>query len=156
MRNDLHIPSMKHNYISTFILMGSGLTVRKVPNIRCDEPMLKYHSIYDDVTKLRIHLKFDDILFYLPTRALTLEEMQRCDEIEHVFLLPYNETWDPYSETYALNKVHIVDAGGEIVYPPPQAREVFEPMEVEYLRAEPLDKIVEQVPEENGMFSMIK
>ena len=81
MRNDLHIPSMKHNLISTFIVMGSGLTVSKVPNIHCDEPMVKYHSIYDYVTKLRIHLKFDDILLYLSTQALTLEEMQRCDEI---------------------------------------------------------------------------
>ena len=70
--------------------------------------------------------------------------------------MPYTETWDPYSEIYALNKEHIVDAGGEIVYPPPQAREVFEPTEVGYLRAEPLDKMVEQVTEENGMFSMIK
>ena len=49
-----------------------------------------------------------------------------------------------------------MDAGGKIIYPPPQAREVFEPTEVGDLREEPLDKMVEQVTEENGMFSMIK
>ena len=93
---------------------------------------------------------------YLPQRALTQEKMQRCDETEHVFLSPDDETWDPYSETYALNEEQIVDTGGGIGYPPQQSRKVFEPMEVGEVRGDTLDNIVEQVTEKNGMFIMIK
>ena len=76
---------------------------------------MEYHSIYDDVTKLRIPLKLDGIFWYLPTQALTLEEMQRCDEMKHVFLSPDAETWDPYSDTYALNEEQLMDAGRHIL-----------------------------------------
>ena len=62
-----------------------------------------------------------------------------------MFLSPDAETWDPYSDTYALNKEHLVCAGGEIVYPQPRAREVFKPTEVVEVRTEPLDNTVEKV-----------
>ena len=39
-----------------------------------------------------------------------------------MFLLPDAETWYPYSEIYALNEEMLMDAGGEIVYPPPLSR----------------------------------
>ena len=38
-----------------------------------------------------------------------------------------------------------MDAGGKIIYPPPQAREVLKPMEVGEFRTEPLDSMIEQV-----------
>ena len=63
---------MKHNLIPPFILMEAGLTVSEVPKIHFYEPTVEYHSIYDDVTKLRIPLKLDGIFLYLPTQALTL------------------------------------------------------------------------------------
>ena len=56
--------------------------------------------------------------------------MENCDQIEHVFLSPDAETWDPYTQTYALNEERLIDDGGEIVYPPPKARNVYDPMEV--------------------------
>ena len=96
MRNAFHIPSMKHNLIPPFIFRVAGFTVSEVPKIHCDEPTVEDHSIYDDVTKIRIPLKLDSIFLYFPTRELTLEQMQRCDEIKHVFLSPDSETWDPY------------------------------------------------------------
>ena len=114
----LHITRKKHNLIPLLILREAVLTVSEVPKIHFDEPTVEDHSIFDDVTKLRIPLKLDGLFSYFPTRALTLEEMHRCDEIEHVFILPDSETWDPYSETYALNEEQLVDSGGEIVYPP--------------------------------------
>ena len=122
-----------------------GLTVSEVPKIYFDEPTVEDHSIYDNVTKLQIPLKLDGIFLYLPTQALTLEEMNSCDEMKHVFLSPDAETVDLYSETYALNEEQLVDAGGGIVYPLPRASEVFEPMEVGEIRTEPLDNMVEQV-----------
>ena len=79
------------------------------------------------------------------TTTTTMEDMQRCDDIKYVFLSPDAKTWDPYSETYDLNEERLVDAGGEIVYPPPQAREFSKPMEVGEVRTEPLDNIIEQV-----------
>ena len=48
---------------------------------------------------------------------------------------PYAETWDPYSESYSINEDQLVDAGGDMVYPTPKARTVFEPMEVKELSA---------------------
>ena len=99
------------------------------------------------MTKLQIPLKLNDILSYLPTRALTLEEMQRCDEMKHVFLSPDAETWDTYSETYDLNEEQLVDSGGDTVYTPPRDREVSEPMEFEEFRTKPLDNMVGKVSE---------
>ena len=135
MRNALHIPSMKHNLIPPFILRESGLILQDIPNIHCDKPTVEDHLIYDYVTKLRITLKLDGIFSYFPTRALTLQEMENCDQIEYVFLSPDAETWDPYTQTYALNEESLVDDGGEIVYPPPKDRNVHDPMEVGELYA---------------------
>ena len=49
-----------------------------------------------------------------------------------------------------------MDSSWEIVYLPPRAREVFKPIEVGEVIAEPLDNMVEQVTEENIIFSMMK
>ena len=106
---------MKHNLIPPFILREAGFTVREVPKIHCNEPTVEDHLIYDGVTKLRILLKLYVIFSYFPTRALKLEEMQRCDEMKHVFLSPDAETWDPYSDTYALNEEQLMDAGRHIL-----------------------------------------
>ena len=135
MRNALHIPSMKHNLIPPFILRESGLIVQDIPKIHCDKPTVEDHLIYDSVTKLQIPLKLDGIFSYFPTRALTLQEMENCDQIEHVLLYPDVETWDPYTQTYALNEERLVDDGGEIVYPRPKARNFYDPMEVGELYA---------------------
>ena len=131
MRNVLYIASIKHNLITPLILREAILTVSDIPKIHCDETTIEDHSIYDERTKLRVPLQLDGIFSYFPTRALTLDEMQNCDQIEHIFLSPDAETWDPYSESYSINEDQIVDAGGEMVYPTPIERTVFEPMEVE-------------------------
>ena len=133
--------------IPPLILREVVLAVSEVTKIHCDEPTVEDHSIYDNVTKLQIPLKLDGIFSYFPTQALTLEEMQRCDEMKHVFRSPDAETWDTYSETYDLNKEQLVDSGGDILYPPPRDREVSEPMEVEEVRTKPLDNMVGQVYE---------
>ena len=131
----LYIASTKHNLIPQLILREEGLTLSDIPKIHCDEPTIADHSIYDENMKLRIPLQLDGIFSYFPTRALTLDEMQNCDQIEHIFLSPDAETWDPYSESYSINEDQLVDAGREIVYTTPRSRTVFEPMEVEELSA---------------------
>ena len=78
-------------------------------------------------------MKLDGIFSYFQTRALTLNEIQNCEEIEHVFLSPDAETWDPYSPSYSLNEDHIMDAGREMGYPTPRGMIFFEAMEVEEL-----------------------
>ena len=120
-----------HSIANCLSILSSALVVRLVKRAT--------------VTNLRITLKLDGIFSYFPTRPLTLEEIQGYDEIKHVFLSPDTETWDPNSETYALNEEQIVDSVSDIVYPPPAAREVFEHMEVEEVRTEPLDNTVEKV-----------
>ena len=48
-----------------------------------------------------------------------------------------------------------MDSGGEIVYPPPRASEVLEPMEVGDVITEPLDNMVEQVSAYNKFFDAV-
>ena len=104
MQNALHILRTKHGLIPTFNIWEAGLNISEVTKIHCDEPTVEDHSIYDFLTKVEIPLKLDGILSYLPTQALRLDEIQRCDKIEHVFLSPDAKTWYPYYETYALNE----------------------------------------------------
>ena len=105
-----------------------------IPKINCDKPTIEDQSIYYEKT-LQIPLQLDGIISYFPTRALTLDEMQNCDQIEHIFLSPDTETWDPYSESYSKNEDQLVDADGKMVYPTPGARTFFDPMEVKELSA---------------------
>ena len=112
MRNSLHIPSMKHNLILTLIIRKEWLNVSEVTKIHCEDPTVEDHSIYHDLNKLQIPLKLDGIFSYFSTQALTLEEMQRCDEMKHVFLFPDAETWDPYYEKKYLNEEQLGDSGG--------------------------------------------
>ena len=112
MRNLLYIAIMKNNSIPPFIIRESGLTVSDIPNIHCDKPMIEDHSIYDEKTKLWIPLQLDGIFSYFPTREFTLDEMQNCDQIEHIFLSPDSKTWDPSSESYSINEDYLVDSGG--------------------------------------------
>ena len=81
MRNVFYIASMEHNLIPPFILREAGLTVSNIWKIHCDEPTIEDHSVYDENTKLRIPLQLDGIFLYFPTRALTLDEIQNCDQI---------------------------------------------------------------------------
>ena len=104
-----------------------------IPKIHCDKPTIEDHSIYEKKTKLWIPLQLDGIFSYFPTRALTLDEMQNCDQIEHIFLSPDSKTWDPSSESYSINEDQLVENGGEMVYPEPRARTVFDPMYTEEL-----------------------
>ena len=135
MRNVLYIASIKHNLITPLILREAILTVSDIPKIHCDETTIEDHSIYDEKTKLWIPIQLDGIFSYFPTRALTLDEMQNCDQIEHIFLSPDAETWDSYSESYSINEDQIIDAGGDMVYTTPIARTVFEQTEDEEISA---------------------
>ena len=130
--------------------------MQDIPNIHCDEPTFEDHSIYDSVTKLQIPLKLDGIFSYFSTRALTLQEMGNCDQIEHVFLSPDAETWDPYTQTYSLNEERIVDDGVGIVYPPPKPRNVYDPMEVGELYATQYDDTILHDNKTYNMFGMLK
>ena len=94
----LYTASMKHNLIPTFILIEAILTVSDILKINFDKPRIEDNSIYDEKTMFWISLQLDGIFWYFPTIALTLDEMQNCDQIEHIFLSPDAETWDPYYE----------------------------------------------------------
>ena len=83
-----------------------------ITKIHCDKPTIDDHYIYDEKMKLRIPLQLYGIFSYFPTRALTLDEMPNCDQIEHIFLSPDAETWYPYFESYSINEDQLVDSGG--------------------------------------------
>ena len=78
---------MKHNLIPPFILREAGLTVSDIQKIHCDKPTIEDHSIYDEKTKLWIPLQLDGKFSYFPRRALTLDHMQNCDQIEHIYFV---------------------------------------------------------------------
>ena len=57
MRNCLEISSMDHNQIPSFLLCEAGIQVNEKPKHQADILTVKYHSIYNDETKFRIHLQ---------------------------------------------------------------------------------------------------
>ena len=70
--------------------------------------------------------------------------------MEHVFLFPDAKIWDPFLETYALNKYKIVDDHGrEMVYPAPKKRELFEPAKISDVHAERIETIDDHNPQYN-------
>ena len=63
-----------------------------------ETPSVEHHSIYDDESKLRIHLQLKGIFSYFDTRALTKKEMENWEDHDVIFLTPDSATWNPHSD----------------------------------------------------------
>ena len=51
-------------------------------------PLIDHHVIYDDETKLWIHLQLKDVFSYFPTRELSSQECENWEDYEVIFLTP--------------------------------------------------------------------
>ena len=75
-RNALYVPTNDHNLVPPFLLREAGLMVNETPKSQAAMPTLENHSIFDEETSLRIHLKLNGIFSYFPTRAPSPSEVE--------------------------------------------------------------------------------
>jgi len=64
MRNVLLISSMDHNLLPPFLVREASLFLDKTPKFQSTEVSLENHTIYDEVTGLRIHLQLNGTFSY--------------------------------------------------------------------------------------------
>ena len=83
-RNALYIPRNVHNLIPPFLMREAGLRVNEEPKCQAYHPTIESHSIYDEETRLRIHLKLNGTFSYFPTRAPTASEVETWEDFEVV------------------------------------------------------------------------
>jgi hypothetical protein len=107
MRNVLLIPLMDHNDLLPPFLVQEAL-------LFLDET-LENHTIYDEVTGLRIHLQLNETFSYFVTRLLTLEEQENWESYPIVYLTPNSDQWDPHAPHFAEAEAAMMDSSGEIV-----------------------------------------
>ena len=68
-RNALHVPSMKHNLLSPFVLRQVGIVVKETPKMHVDEPTAEDHSMTFPETGVRIPLSFYGEYFHTYPRV---------------------------------------------------------------------------------------
>ena len=69
--NALHVPSIGHNLIPTFIIRTGSVIINDVPKIYCEDPAVDDHSIPFDQSDLRISLKLNGVFSHFHTRLPT-------------------------------------------------------------------------------------
>jgi hypothetical protein len=116
-RNALQVESMEHSLIPPFLMREAGLYVNECAKRHCESPTIDEHCIYDEETKLRIHLGLRGIFSVFPTRPLTAEEILNCDAYDVVFLTPDSDEWNPNNEQFAEEEEACLDSEGNITEP---------------------------------------
>ena len=127
-RNALLVRSMAHNLIPPFIMREAGIEVNDVPRIHCDTVTNSSHAIIcrGENANVRIPLRLRGAFSYFPTRKLTDEEIDGCDNITAICLTPDTKVWDPNCETWGEEEDKFVDPKGELVgLPPPKRRKLI-------------------------------
>ena len=77
-------------------------------------------------TNLRIHMKLDGIFSYFPTRKLTMNELENCEYIKTVYLIPDAAQWDTCNEEYADTEDRFLDFRGDLVHRQPKLRKILD------------------------------
>ena len=72
--------------------------------------------------EIRIPLKLKGIFSYFPTRALTADEIDACEEMEAICLTPGARVWDPNDDSWAEAESRHIDHEGNSVMPKPNKR----------------------------------
>ena len=88
-RNALSVPSMDHI-------------------LHCEDPSVENHSIFDEKSGLRIPLSLNGIFSVFKTRAPSEKEIEEIENYQTVFIAPDSNVWDPYNESYRINKDSLV------------------------------------------------
>ena len=96
-RNALYVESMEHNLMPPFVMREAGIVVNDVPPIHCGDNITNdsHCIIIKGDTSLRIPLRLRGIFSDFPTRSLTEQEIEQCDELASVYLTPEGKEWDP-------------------------------------------------------------
>jgi hypothetical protein len=94
------IPLMDHNLLPPFLVREASLFLDETPKFQSTEVSLKNHTIYDEVTGLRIHLQMNGTFSYFVTQSLTLEEQENWESYPVVYLTPNSDQWDPPCITF--------------------------------------------------------
>ena len=137
MRNVLLIPSMDHNLLPPFLVREASLFLDETPKFQSTDVSLDNHTIYDEVTGLRIHLQLNGTFSYFVSRSLTLEEQEHWENYPVVHLTPDSDQWDPHALHFAEAEAAMLDSSGEIVGRRKRNRNLFEEADISVLYAEP-------------------
>ena len=99
-RNALHVPSMEHNMIPTFITRAGRVIVNDVPKIPCEYPVADNHCVSFDHSDLRIPSQLNGVFSCFHTRVTTEIGINEC---EMVFVTPDTSDLKPHSQSYERN-----------------------------------------------------
>ena len=116
--NALSIPSLDCCLINPFIMRLAGLHVDECPKFLSPIPSAVNHSIYLPEYHLRIPLKLDGIISYIPCRSPHSDEAMDVDSF--VSITPRHDTWDPHVMTYSQQEESMMNYQGEVKQPAPR------------------------------------
>ena len=109
----LYLESMKENLIPPFLMRLAGLEVDECPKFLAKEPREENHSIRFPSSDMRIHLKLEGIISYLPTRCPSPEELEQYSG-EYLQLTPNTPDWDPSNTSFQHQEESMVDFDGNL------------------------------------------
>ena len=111
-RNAIYMKRMAVNLIPPFMMRMAGLDINKCPKFLARSPTIEHHSIYFPEEDLRIPLKIQGIILYLPVRSPSNDEM---DNIKmSLELTPQGTIWDPHDSSYQLQEESMMSFNGDI------------------------------------------
>ena len=116
-RNALYMPTMPVSLIPPFMMRLHGLQVNECPKFMSLRPSEEDHSVYIPEMNLRLPLKLDRTISYLPCRMPSDEELNQLQLIEFT---PVVDTWNPHSIEYQEQEEAMVDFRGKLKEPPPR------------------------------------
>ena len=116
--NALLVPSLTCCLINPFIMRLAGLHVNECPKFLAPSPTECNHSIYFPDENLRIPLKLEGIISYIPCRSPLPDEILDSDSF--LPLTPQSATWDPHVSVYSSQEESMMNYQGEVKNPPPR------------------------------------
>ena len=111
-RNALHIPDMEACLIPPMMMRLAGLEVDECPKFLAKQPSISNHSILFPSESLRIPLKLNGVISFVPCRALDSVELDNNDGI--LELAPNVRVWNPKDPDYGLQEDSMTDFRGEL------------------------------------------
>ena len=111
-RNALHIPDMDASLISPIMMRLAGVDVDECPKFLSRKPSIENHSIFFRDLNLRIPMKLDGVISYIPCRSLQVNELHDNDGMLEV--TPNVETWNPKDDDFGIQEELMVDFSGNV------------------------------------------
>ena len=112
MRNAFLIQSMDHNLLPPFLIREASLFLDETPKFQLTSLSQDNHTIYDEVTGLRIHLHLNGAFSYFASRSLTMEEQETWENYHVIYLTPDSDQWNPHNSHFADAEAAMLDNNG--------------------------------------------